>query len=168
MQKQMITLVNLLLILISGACVYYLATRQYQEPKDIAGVREMLMAETETNGGAVVAETPKPGQFIGLDKAFMDPLYTPTPTPTPKPTPTPPPPNLDKAVYSWQIRSLDAGQAEFEETRTKEMFTMKVGGEPHEAKDDKEQVVQVRLQSVDLSALTATLEFEGQTVTKEF
>jgi hypothetical protein len=184
MQDRILNALNAILILICVGCVWYLATAHYVEPVEIAQAPAVVKPAgakpagakptTKPNRkkpGAPVSETslqaqpdvpvsiPKTGPMDPkLTKNPFFPLYTPTPTPTPTPAPTPPPADLDTAVYSWQVRELGENKVTFEDTRTPgETFELTVGGPGRKAMDSAQRSLEVKLLSVDLGSLKATV-----------
>ena len=167
MNPRILTLINFLLLLAIGACIYYLMNSAYITPRNIYEAQTHIenLSKSETELGA--PETPmtplsaNPDYAALVRKDFMKVLYTPTPTPTPTPSPTPEPPNLFDAVASWNVVSMDTGWAELEETRegAEETFELTVGGAPKVATDRKDREVEVRLESVDMDEWNITLAF---------
>jgi hypothetical protein len=167
MPERILTIVNVVLILVSGACIVVLATSHYEKPTEVATMEQMLTGGPAPEPIAETAiEAPPVKLYSNLDRPFMKPLYTPTPTPTPRPAPTPPPPKLAEAVMHWQIRSLDPGEALFVDDRDNSMFTLKVGGPPREGRDGRNLPIPVTLQAVDQQNLSVTFTGLGQTEIK--
>lgn len=176
---KILAIVNLLLIIASGSCIYYLATANYVKPAELAEAKRFIddpgrtVPVTDTSHHPIVTapvpqDTPAPKDYPNLARNVFQPFFTPTPTPTPPPTATPEPPDLNTATFSWQIRALDEGKATFEDPRTNDVFDMTVGGPPHVAKDGKDREVQVQLISVDTNEAKVVLGFQGQTAPKNW
>lgn len=174
MRNRILNITNILLILACGGCLYYLSTAEYRPPSEIARSQRLLSgagrgaADTET----IYRPGPAPPvnmtrNYSMLNRRIMVPIVTPTPTPTPTPPPPPPPPNLFEAVYAWNIVSIiDENTVEFFDDRTKENFTLTIGGPTREGEDKKKDKVDVRLVAVDMVELKVTLGFRDQTVEK--
>jgi hypothetical protein len=171
MNDRFLTLLNLALLGVCGFCVWYLATVDYSEPREVKEMK-VLLADTDFNGTTDTIYDPPPQTtpLPGFDKTkLFDPPFTPTPTPTPTPEPTPEPGNLAAAVASWTLVGItDEKTVELMETRDPNSapFTMTVGGPTVPAKDAKGTEVQVQLISVDMDNYRVKLGFMEQTEEK--
>lgn len=171
--ERLLMIVNLLLVCVCGASIYYLVTTGTGRPNEVIEAERMLAkldgAETNFNPGNETAYAIPSGEYRGVvKKQWMNDLYTPTPTPTPPP-PTPVPEGkLAEGVYAWKVMSLDTNTADFIDERTKENFRMTVGGETRTVYDKHKRPVEVKLLKVDMSALNCTLGFKDQREVRNF
>jgi hypothetical protein len=169
MHEKILTYLNLALILVSGGCIYFLATADYTKPLEIRTAEDALRQyEREESITTPQIDTIIDGRarasIQGVGSEAFKPFYTPTPTPTPTASPTPAPPRLEDLVYHWKVAGLNPDSADFIDTKNNnEFFTLKVGGPPRMgiAKDGTEHPV--TLESVDFSEFKAILRFGDQT-----
>ncbi len=148
-RKQLFVLVNSVLIAIAGFSVYYLATAEYVEPREIAEARRQLEPSSTQDE---ISEPHDPGQSLRLnDVRFFDTLIelTPTPTRTPRATPTPFP--IKDMLYPWRIISMSENSVTIFDQQSKEEFDMTVGGTNRNAKLNQ-QSMDVQLISVNIDA----------------
>jgi len=174
MQDRILNIVNAVLLLICGFCVWVLVTKQYDQPAEIREALAQIKDESDYIAPAKGVESkflatppPLPPAYASLNKEFMKTIFTPTPTPTPPPTPTPAPPNLKEAVQLWVIQGLNPGSVDILNQRDSSTFNMKVG-ETKDTLDQHGQAIHVKLEAVDLQNLKATFTYAGQKEVKDY
>ncbi|MCL5271689.1 MAG: hypothetical protein M1457_14305, partial [bacterium] len=150
-------------VLFSG----YRGTARYEETPELIKARQILASNPGTETTFQPGQTTRtPAVLPGLERGFIQPLFTPTPTPTPTPSPTPPPPNLQQVIAVWKLRSLNPDSVEIAEGSN--ILTLQVGGPPIERPDRQGQMVKIQLLSVDLDNMTATFGFQDQKIALKF
>lgn len=171
MRDRILTLINLILILVCGGCIYLLATEEYREPTEIREARQILNgAAAETNLGAATkvkpTPTPTPKIKISMKPIFVS-IWTPTPTPTPTPAPTPMPPDLNSVLEAWTITMIDGNNVEFQDRRDESTFVLTVGGPPKETVDKDQKPISVSLISADQNTNSVWLSSGDQKLKKD-
>lgn len=167
-QDRILTIVNLILVLLAGACIWYIVSVPYIEPAEIRNVRDTLRKMTTYDPPVVTGDGTDAQLYSALDKRFMQPLYSPTPTPTPTPSPTPKPPDLHQGTAAWKIQSMDTESVDFLEERLGEFFSMTLRGPGRETQDAQGQTMQVILDAIDFETMSVTLRTGEQTIEKKF
>lgn len=198
MRNRILPMINFLLVLACGGCIWFLATQSYERPRDIADAEKLLRGATvipapgETQYGGGGAETtyatnaaggetrygaavrpPKEAKtpLARAEKSMMLPIWSPSPTPTPTPSPTPAPPDLASAQQNWDITSIDGIKVEFVDKRSQgasETFVLTAGGPGRATIDKDNKVIEIRVLSVDSVNMKVMLGFETQTFEKAF
>jgi len=141
----------------------------------VVGMVALLMTESHTVPPAPPAKLTKPAgentdqkipqpektyAHLGTVPIFDTIIPKPTPVPTPVPT-KPPDPELEKAISGWKLTAaLPGGTAFFEDKRTKEEWSMKIG-EVRAVKYGK-WTMDVKLESIDEGKFTGTVVYEGE------
>jgi hypothetical protein len=171
MYERVLTYLNIALIIVCGAAIWYLSTATYTKPRgisllenDIWGIESPYGGNDSDPGGVPpTLRPPSMNPVILTNKDAMRLLFTPTPTPTPTPPPPPKPPLLKELIYAWRLNSIISDtQIEITDDKSKESFVMNTG-ESRTTPDKKGQGEHpVKLESVSMSDLCAKFTFLDQ------
>jgi hypothetical protein len=118
-------------------------------------VDDALSAELGTGG-----EARREHENFGRINIFETLVPLPTPTPTPAPTPVPPP-DIREVIEFWRLVGATSSFGIFQDTKSKQDFTMRVG----EFREErfKNKLYKVYLKStVSMKSVTLTMEAEGK------
>jgi len=147
--------------------IYAVLSSGYNSPAPlkISAPQELTtdtLHQTETTSNPRVTpppDRPDPYPEFGKRDPFRTIIPRPTPTPTPAPTPVPDPP-LARVIQTWRLVSVYGSEAELEDIKTQESFTMKVGD--IRTLDYANQSVPVKLDKVNENDYEVTFTYKGQ------
>ena len=176
MMNKKIFIANIVLLVIILGLGYLVATTHYVPPQSRSyATREASQLDPSsdlTTGSKTVYETspaPKDPQdmtrlvdkYPNLGKTPFFDTIIPKPTPVIRPSPTPaPPPDINAITARWKLSSMFANTATFQDTASKNEWTMTVGS-AHEVQY-RNQSCSVKLEKVDEDTLEVTISFGEQ------
>lgn len=161
MNSSKIMLINGLLFILIVAIAVMVLTEERQLPGEppVAELRRevalQLSNETSVEGGGSSEQF----QELGKKAMFETIMPRPTPPPTPPP-PTPTPPTAREVAEYWRLVGALTNFAAFQDVKTREDFTLKVG--EHKVEKYKGKDVKVTLESLDrLKSATISIKVDG-------
>jgi hypothetical protein len=147
MTPQRLMLINSMLFLVILALSVLILTEERRVPEapPLAQLRKTVEGRMarDTTEVTVVADN-----YQNLGRKNMFDTIIPLPTPSPKPTPTPrPAPLIAEVTEFWKLSSMISTMAIFQDIKTKEDFTMRVG-DTREVEFRKEKLT-IKLEAID-------------------
>jgi hypothetical protein len=156
-----------LFAVIVGISVFVL--RQENELPGPPPVEELKAAVQERLATDQLETTQEVASLENLGNVNLFDTIIPPPTPAPTPSPSPVrPPDIEEVIKDWKLSAVLTNLALFQNRRTKQDWTMKIGEARKERFRNKD--LELILESVDKKTWSAVIKMtdEGITQTKKF